>query len=299
MVKVRNPWGPDGCWNGQFSDDSEEWDKYRHLRDELKPSFKTKKSDGTWWMSFQHLCEYLNKIYICRVFPESWQIFSIDSRWKGKTAGGSWNIMQKPADFDKYKNVQMDSDEKWFNNPQFRIRIHKETKLFVTIMQEDYTLTGHKYVPVNLMIAVNKDPRNRLWERPDEEDIILETVKTIPRNSKREIGQMVTLKKAEDKKYGYFIIVPNNETENKKEEQRPFWIRLFASEHIDVMEIPETVEKVMEGAWTDITAGGRLKTKDGRDNPHWCRNPQYFLNLDKPTHFKVIEYFAFNMFRSF
>ena len=88
LVKIRNPWGPDGCWNGPFSDDSEDWDKYRHLRDVIKLEFKSKKSDGTWWMSFGSFCDYLNKIYICRVYPDSWQNYSLELKWKNKTAGG-------------------------------------------------------------------------------------------------------------------------------------------------------------------------------------------------------------------
>ncbi len=48
-------------------------------------------------------------------------------------------------------------------------------------MQEDQKLTGKNYVPVNLMIARTKDPHNRLWERPHDEDIVLETTKSIQR----------------------------------------------------------------------------------------------------------------------
>ena len=41
LLQIRNPWGPDGGCSGPFSDDSEEGDKYRNIRDELKQtSFK-------------------------------------------------------------------------------------------------------------------------------------------------------------------------------------------------------------------------------------------------------------------
>ena len=29
--------------------------------------------------------------------------------------------------------VQMDSDYSWFNNPQFRIKIHKKTRLYISL----------------------------------------------------------------------------------------------------------------------------------------------------------------------
>jgi len=38
-----------------------------------------------------------------------------------------------------------------------------------------------------------------------------------------------------DKKNVHYIIVPNTEIENKKEEERPFFLRVFASEQIEVV----------------------------------------------------------------
>lgn len=93
LIRIRNPWGPDGCWNGPFSDDSDEWDKHRNLRDELRLVFKSKKSDGTWWMAFNDWCVHFNKLFVCKVFPENWQVYSIESRWQGKTAGGGFLII--------------------------------------------------------------------------------------------------------------------------------------------------------------------------------------------------------------
>jgi hypothetical protein len=40
LIRIRNPWGTEGGWNGPFSDDSEEWDKHRNLRTELNLVFK-------------------------------------------------------------------------------------------------------------------------------------------------------------------------------------------------------------------------------------------------------------------
>lgn len=28
--------------------------------------------------------------------------------------------------------------------------------------------------------------------------------------------------------------------------------------------------------------------ENGKENQFWCRNPQYFLNITKPTHLKII-----------
>ena len=42
--------------------------------------------------------------------------------------------------------LQLDTDEKWFNNPQFKIKVHKETKLYISLMQEDEKLSKQPYV---------------------------------------------------------------------------------------------------------------------------------------------------------
>ena len=40
----------------------------------------------------------------------------------------------------------------------------------------------------------------------------------------------MTLRRFEEKSYGYYMLIPNAMTENKKDEQRRFWVRIFASE---------------------------------------------------------------------
>jgi len=137
-VRIRNPWGTDGGWNGAFCDDSEEWDKHRNLREELKLVFKSKKSDGTWWMSFGDWCLQFNKFFVCKYFPESWECYTIESKWEGKTNGGVCPPKKLVESDSEY--LQQETDDKWFNNPQFRIKVNKETKLYVSLMLEDQKL---------------------------------------------------------------------------------------------------------------------------------------------------------------
>jgi hypothetical protein len=81
----------------------------------------------------------------------------------------------------------------------------------------------------------------------------------------------------------HYIIVPNTELEgNKKEEERPFFLRVFASDPLDLVQLPITEETPFSNKWGTNTAGGKM------GNQLWCRNPQYFLNITKPTHIKII-----------
>lgn len=43
-----------------------------------------------------------------------------------------------------------------------------------------------------------------------------------------------------------------------------------------------------DGKWGPTSAGGRRVDEKGKENQFWCRNPQYFLNITKPTHLKII-----------
>lgn len=51
--------------------------------------------------------------------------------------------------------------------------------------------------------------------------------------------------------------------------------------------MPTTIEQTIEDSWNDLNAGGKRKI-DSKDNPSWCRNPQYFLNMKYPTNLKII-----------
>ena len=86
------------------------------------------------------------------------------------------------------------------------------------------------------------------------------------------------------------MIVPNVifTTEPKKEEKRSFFLRVFSSDPIEISETSDTLECSMEGTWGDNSSGGKRKYENNKDNPNWCKNPQYFLNLNQSTHLKII-----------
>lgn len=55
----------------------------------------------------------------------------------------------------------------------------------------------------------------------------------------------------------------------------------------------------VQGSWTEASAGGSRKIEikedgngkkkgDTKDNPSWCKNPQYFVSIKQPTLAKVI-----------
>jgi hypothetical protein len=46
--------------------------------------------------------------------------------------------------------------------------------MYVSLMLEDQKLSSQAYIPCNFMVIANKARRNRIWERPLNEDIVIE-----------------------------------------------------------------------------------------------------------------------------
>lgn len=87
-----------------------------------------------------------------------------------------------------------------------------------------------------------KTKRDRLWE-VDKDDIVMEAGTGIQRAGQREITKTLWLNPIHDKKNVHYIIVPNTELENnRKEEERPFFLRIFTSEPVDLVQLPNTIE---------------------------------------------------------
>ena len=61
--------------------------------------------------------------------------------------------------------------------------------------------------------------------------------------------------------------MPNIENEPvRAADERPFFLRVFASEHVDLVELPRTIEQSFEGQWGPMTAGGKRVDEKGREN---------------------------------
>jgi hypothetical protein len=57
---------------------------------------------------------------------------------------------------------------------------------------------------------------------------------------------------------------------------------------MEVVELAETLEVTEKGEWNETTGGGRRIQKNGKENPLWCKNPQYFLSIVEPTMMKIV-----------
>ena len=67
----------------------------------------------------------------------------------------------------------------------------------------------------------------------------------------RELTRSIQLVPIHDKKPVHYIIIPNTELDGKsKEEERTFFLRVFASDKIDLVQMPNTIETKFNNKWS-------------------------------------------------
>ena len=108
-------------------------------------------------------------------------------------------------------------------------------------MQEDEKVSKKPYVAVNYLVVRVKSKRDRLWEIR-KEDVVLDAAKGVNRFAQREVTTSITLTPDHDKKPCHYIVIPNVESSAKAEEATPFYLRVFSSDPIDLVQLPNTIE---------------------------------------------------------
>lgn len=205
-------------------------------------------------MKFDDWRQNYNKVYVTKIFPSSWQLYGCAGEWKGNTAGGEYPFPKDPtllkaaAEGQEETKVDqqlvLDTNDRWFNNPQYRLTVTKKTQVIISLMQEDFKVCGRPLIPVNFLVVRVKSKWNRLWE-VSREDVVLEAAPGGSKQNQRELTQTLWLNPIHEKKNVHYIIVPNTEMETRnREEERPFHLRVFSSEFLEFYHLPQTVEKL-------------------------------------------------------
>ena len=217
-----------------------------------------------------------------------------------------------------------ESDDRWFLNPQYKIEIKPNTKLIISLMQEDEKLSNLSYQNCNFIIMLCSGKYSRVWDVKDE-NIIKRAINTDGQpNQSREILTQLdyyeVIKKLAIKRKKKVItkfesvhinLIPYIEFTNKYEIEKAgahtkifkplskdgiYYLRIFSSEAINILELPRPFEITMDHKWIEGTCGGRRFISDSSDNKsgklienqYWPMNPQFLLRFDKGTNLKVI-----------
>ena len=134
-MRIRSTWEGEN-WTGKFADEGEEWDDYKYLKDKLDYQFK---QDGDFWMCWPDFTTNFNRVYLCKIFPAAWSQYSVHGEWLNNSSGGPYPVGIPAADANQEKKpipekVLVDTNDKWFNNPQYRISVTKKTTLIISLM---------------------------------------------------------------------------------------------------------------------------------------------------------------------
>ena len=223
------------------------------------------------------------------------------------------------------RNTIIDTEDRFFMNPQYKIEIYPGTRLNISLMQEDKKMQEDNYLTVAFLLIYCKGRFSRVWEIK-EENILkracseIEVPEGAEKKNKREttitLEYYDTLKKINNNRKkkipkGECIqmnLIPYIDYNAKYETERQgklvqfkihaietvFWIRLFASTHIYVNELNRPFECSATSSWSqdkNFTAGGaryitdRNKTKE---NAKWPTNPQYLITFEKNISMKIL-----------
>lgn len=65
FLRIKNYWGSETNWSGPFSKNSDEWDKYKNLREEFVHNNKYNNDDkNVYFMKYEYFIREFNRIYI-------------------------------------------------------------------------------------------------------------------------------------------------------------------------------------------------------------------------------------------
>ena len=458
LIYLVNYW-PKGKWTSSYSVEDETWEANKALAERL--NYQVSQSDGTFWMSFDDWLTYFNRIYYCRIFPETWSQMVIPGKWTSVSSGGAppkvtpWypekfvpkenkkdlfgamatpsmmgqsmlkglnkktmgqtsfyqtpglggkttmlpnnalttnklgqmiskkglapsirvqpsintinsNALSKKSGTDKKSNLNsnttqnqnqnkvtedkntkttkgkkkqvakviynpikrntiIDTEDRFFLNPQYKIEITPGTRLNISLMQEDKKTQDNSYLSVAFLLIYCKGRYSRVWEIK-QENIIRKAVsefenpddgeKLNKRETTIQLDYYETLRKINEgrkKKLPrgepiQMNLIPYIDYNTKYETERQgklvqfkihavetvFWLRLFASTNIYVNELARPYECAASSSWSqdkNFSAGGaRYITDRGktRENSKWPINPQYLITFDKNISMKII-----------
>lgn len=111
LVRVRNPWGNEREWEGDWGDKSSQW---KGLSESEKRQMNLNfADDGEFWMSFDDFIRYFHKLEICHLGPDSAKSTG-DHGWEGRVEKGSWIRGSSAGGCRNFLNT-------FALNPQFRV----------------------------------------------------------------------------------------------------------------------------------------------------------------------------------
>lgn len=178
FVRLKNIWGSEFNWSGPFANNSDEWEKHKDIRDALfGHKLSLSEINTCYYMKLENFVKEFSHIYAVRYVTNDLQVYSLFGSWYKNTMAGVPSDLEVKYPLSMRKAemfTRVDSDDCWFNNPQYRIKISQPTRLIIDLSQIDTTNSGqendNKQIGFYLFKAQNT--RNRIWEMPDADQLV-------------------------------------------------------------------------------------------------------------------------------
>ncbi|XP_046974269.1 calpain-A-like [Vanessa cardui] len=236
LLRLRNPWGNEAEWNGAWSDKSPEWQFIpQSEREELGLTFS---DDGEFWMSFEDFVSHFNRVEMCNLNPDSfnikechegctkkWEMSVFEGKWmKDISAGGCVNYSDTFWKNPHYTVTLKDPDEDDEEN---------KCTIIVSLMQKNCyyrSQRGLSLLPIGF--AVFRLPEHHDVQKPFECNSNDCVGHTNYFTNQREVWQRYQLTP------GSYLIVPSTFMPNEEGE---FLLRVFSEKSNNMTENDEDV----------------------------------------------------------
>eukprot|EP00397_Hematodinium_sp_SG-2012_P003773 GEMP01003781.1.p1 GENE.GEMP01003781.1~~GEMP01003781.1.p1 ORF type:complete len:1067 (+),score=262.00 GEMP01003781.1:138-3338(+) len=302
LLRIRNPWKQE--WKGALGDHDQMWQKH-DLKEKLKYEFG---DDGTFWMRFEDF-DVFKTVHVCVLFPPTYHTSTLRSCWHGLSAAGA---PLPPADKRLVDGILPDPDPKFFLNTQFRITLSApSTHVYISLLQSDANKGPLQSIHMLLLKG-----KSRIWEL-NEGDIVaradVEVSSSATKVKQREVTLECDLTAAKDGNH-FVLICYQDAPKPDPKEKVAFYLRTYTNEIMVIEQIPTLNVCSLENAWRDTSAGGaRMRknisahittenanttgalTTNGakphvamRENPSWCKNPQFIIQSTKANQMKIV-----------
>eukprot|EP01041_Mallomonas_annulata_P009253 gene9253-19209_t len=309
LIMLCNPWGK-ATWKGAWAESSVKWDDFpevlHSIQDDPKISWRRDEPQGFIWLTFREYLNFFNTTYMCKIFSnEKFKYYCIKGEWKEKLAGGPMNTIRDKDDayksaLESYSQARInatpasavDGDTAWFNNPQYKIIVPKHTTIYISIIPYGNETENSPVVAVDVVSLIRPSAQPHLWDCSYTEPVANEKIFCAGRLK----GQEASVWNVQLQPKTVYYIVPHT---MRRGIAGNFILRVHSLDAITIEHIkPLHLENVV-GEWrrssdNDTTGGPPFLPVDSKkENPKWCQNPQYQLELtdpfvDEQIHMKIV-----------
>lgn len=232
LIRIRNPWGEETEWKGNWSDASAKWDS---VPESFKKEIDFKKADdGEFWMSYRDFVKHFHDVTICNLTPnendaetatKKWGEVQFKGKWiRGITAGGAMSY------------------DTFHRNPQYLLTLDEPGEEDIDGLNSVViSLLQREYFPVkeflNISFEVYKVKTQQLSQKPMKKDFFEanEAIKVANYSVMQETYVRLELKP------GKYLVIPSTYEEGTEGE---FLIRVFADNKFKFEEYDKPIEKV-------------------------------------------------------